>query len=102
MKYKPNQKLVCTVNSNGNWRQETNLSWLQYLGLKSRITKGPKFNEIVTVDVYRDMWGGISLKEYDTYSNGERNTFHVIYFDPLISDSVLQAELERCREPDFI
>lgn len=101
MKYKPNQKLVCTVNSNGNWIQETNLSWIQYIGLKSRITKGPKFNEIVTVDTYMDC-GGISFKEYDTYKNGERNTFDEIYFEPLISDSVLQAELERCREPDFI
>lgn len=102
MRFKPNQKLVCTVNSNGNWIQTTNLSWLQYLGLKSKRAKGPRFNEIVTV--YRDGHspGFIALNEYDGYVNGERNTFPEIYFEPLISDNILEAELASCREPDFI
>ena len=102
MRFKPGQKVVCIANCNGNWEQVTELTWLQYLNIQPRKTNGPKFNEIVTVDDHDHDEYAIALKEYDTYKNGKRNTFLEKYFEPLVSDNVLEMELASCREPDFI
>lgn len=101
MKYKSGQKLVCVANGIG-WIKYTNLSWLQYLGLKSKSISGPRFNEIVTVDDYDSKPGSVALKEYSIYQGGVRACFNDTYFEPLISDNILEAELASCREPDFI
>lgn len=100
MRFKPGDKVVCLAS--GDWVKQNNFSWLQILGLKSKKSNGPKFNEIVTVDSWTCAPYEIALKEYSTMDGNHRHTYSERCFAPLVSDAVLEAELSSCREPNFV
>jgi hypothetical protein len=82
MRFKPSQKVVCIKRD----------VWMSRRTKKPSI--GPKFNEVVTVAGPGHEPGCIFIVEYP--SNGFSNPAAYIekWFEPLVSDDVLEAELE--------
>lgn len=85
MRFKPGQKVVCNVK--GLWED-------QYY---NKVKSPAKFNEVYTVS-----WNGpvpeyhphyVTLKEF-----GSSHKFREDKFEPIIEDSVLEAELQSITE----
>lgn len=82
MNFKPGQELVCIHKG-------------QWIGTCGDIGIGPEFNETVTVE--SGCWaypGNIFLAEYPLSTTGRQQSFKSIWFQPLVSDKVLEEELE--------
>lgn len=90
MRFKVGQKVVCT-NKDG-W-ETAKPNWFQRRGWMSKDTKGPKFNDVVTVSGYDpDTLLGyyVTLEEWPSADD----SFDEQSFEPLISDAELKKALE--------
>jgi hypothetical protein len=85
MKYKRGQQLVCVYK--GTWKDIQT----------QQVEPGPKFNEIVTCDGYNPFAREfLFLKEYQEGNyDGRPQAFYEECFAPLISDKVLENELNK-------
>lgn len=90
MRFEPGQQIVC-VRPNAPYK---------CLNTGIITVFGPKYNEIVTVSGYFSV-DRLILAEYSDIdpSVGLTATFREVYFEPLVSDSVLARELESVPEP---
>jgi hypothetical protein len=79
MRFKPGQQVVCIKKN----------EWVTSPGI------APKFNEVCTFERYSNTGDGfLVFKEYkQKASTGGRNAYNFIWFEPLVSDEVLEAAL---------
>lgn len=82
-RFKPGQPIVCKVDKSGWYDIATD-----------KPANGPDENDLVHADGYY-CDGYVKLKEYPDDFDG----FNELCFEPLVSDSVLIAELEQVKEP---
>lgn len=89
MKFRPGQKVVCIHR--GTWTSITAISKTPVLG------SGPQFNEICTIIDYYTINGinGYKIAGYEINAfTGKPMGFIKKWFEPLVDDAVLEAELQ--------
>lgn len=100
MKFRMDQEVVCITN--GDWETIVFDKVLSLIGIKRAIRKamkGPKYNDIVTIDGYDDN-EFLYLKEYNFIDfDGKRPSYHESGFAPLADISDIEALLKE--EPKF-
>lgn len=100
MRYASGQKLVCTAKK-PNWLRIIDINKLSYWEriktlFKGNRVLGPSYNEIVTfVHNPEANPGFICIQEYRRFGNYEEK-----YFEPLVDEGVLEAELREVFEKE--
>jgi hypothetical protein len=98
-RFKPGQEIVCIKK--GSWVGTFARTYFGFFRTNKKVqAPGPEFNEIVTCDGY-DCDGYVLLVEYNINApnpNGPRSAYNETAFEPLVSDTVLEKELESITE----
>lgn len=100
-RFQKGQKVVCV--GKGKWFLENPIIQRYFFGLLKRTIRdahGPSFNEIVTCDGYTNTGQSIFLEEYSFCIDGIRAGWLDKYFEPLVSDEVLEEELKSIGVPE--
>lgn len=82
-RFKPGQQIVCIKPEGEKWTADDGSGVIGY---------GPKFNELVNVDYYKD--NHITLIQYPQIIDGFRHAFNENEFEPLPEINELTSILE--------
>jgi hypothetical protein len=92
MRFKPNQEIVCTNPDEWICTDENS----QFAGQRFR---GPKKDEIVTVDSYApNLENCIFLKEYNVPIGTGFTAYEERWFEPVVPQSVIKAMMDEIKD----